>query len=410
LANSPASLEHVVASSGALVRLLVEPREELERIENTTYGATKNNPMRRDFNKQEKDVYQQICSSLDQAWNMVKTKTNDDASPPQGENKVPPTMLSGTTVQYLQKIEYRLGIFFRKMKPSSVHVPSSRRHFHAAVMGTLPLKNQNVSDKARFWLATLHSDGQDENTTLDTSAVSLNIDRCPEEYIISLYSSFASRFDELLVTKLSYQTPTILRRLVDGVVKNAPSSQPWAMRAADLGCGTGLSGLAFRPCVKEYIVGVDLSPEMIERARERGCYDELVVGDVECVFKDDSSESSSHNTFDLVLACDVFVYIGDLHSIFHSVAKALTPRKGIFCFSTEYLANDDPRLGNNKASSDRGYILHSCARFAHKQSYVEGLAKEFHFNILALKICPIRKNEGKDVIGMLVVLQKQSTK
>ena len=40
----------------------------------------------------------------------------------------------------------------------------------------------------------------------------------------------------------------------------------------DLGCGTGLAGVAFRPHV-DWLVGVDLSPKMIEEARRKALYD-----------------------------------------------------------------------------------------------------------------------------------------
>jgi SAM-dependent methyltransferase len=57
-------------------------------------------------------------------------------------------------------------------------------------------------------------------------------------------------------------------------------------RAADLGCGTGRAGTWFRAHGVREIHGVDLTPEMLERARARGVYQRLVlaeVGDVPCV-------------------------------------------------------------------------------------------------------------------------------
>ena len=48
----------------------------------------------------------------------------------------------------------------------------------------------------------------------------------------------------------------------------------------DLGCGTGLAGLAFQPLAAR-LDGVDLSPAMIEKARARGIYDHLDVADLE---------------------------------------------------------------------------------------------------------------------------------
>ena len=46
-------------------------------------------------------------------------------------------------------------------------------------------------------------------------------------------------------------------------------------RAADLGCGTGLMGPLLRSHVA-CLEGADLSAAMVERAREKGCYDRRV--------------------------------------------------------------------------------------------------------------------------------------
>ncbi len=76
----------------------------------------------------------------------------------------------------------------------------------------------------------------------------------------------------------------------------------------DLGCGTGLSGAAFRPVV-DWMEGVDLSPGMIEQARRKELYDKLDTGDL--------TESLDRHMradarFNLIVAADVFVYCADL--------------------------------------------------------------------------------------------------
>ena len=100
--------------------------------------------------------------------------------------------------------------------------------------------------------------------------------------------------------------------------------------------------------------------------------------------------------YDLVFACDVFVYIGDLESVFASTRRSLITG-GLFAFSTEFL--------EEAQGEEQGFMLHRSARFAHKRSYIETLAVKYAFNILAIKTRPIRKNEGKDVRGILVVLR-----
>ena len=74
--------------------------------------------------------------------------------------------------------------------------------------------------------------------------------------------------------------------------------------AVDLGCGSGLSGDQFRQSVR-HLTGVDLSPEMAKAARDRGCYDQIIVGDAECILQKDGIWD-----YDFVFACDLFAYIG----------------------------------------------------------------------------------------------------
>lgn len=274
------------------------------------------------------------------------------------------------------------------MNPPHTQQPRSRKHFTRC-------REQCTSNSelASFWLATLEvTEDCDGNGKHESNN---EITKCPVDYVVGLYSTFAQKFDQLLVDKLEYKTPTMLRELLDTLnIENGPVlgklKKKWRL-GVDLGCGTGLSGLAFRDVV-DSLIGVDLSEEMLEQARRRHIYKDLILGDVTCVFTGDGI------IYDFVIACDVFVYIGDLSEVFHAVATSMAP-SGLFCFSTEYLENSQ--------SCSRPFKLRSCARFAHKQSYIEDLAKEFGFKIMKLEVASIRKNEGKPVKGMLVVLRPE---
>jgi predicted TPR repeat methyltransferase len=203
--------------------------------------------------------------------------------------------------------------------------------------------------------------------------------------------------------------PDMLRTLVDSTV--GPRTYQSAL---DLGCGTGLSGLAFRSCVSACLRGADLSPEMVDTARQTrpGCYDELVVGDVlsqstyEAANRNDTDgdDHGSHRAsrWDLIYACDVFVYLGDLSPVFAMVSKHLGDDDGVFAFSTELLPNDS----DDEATEGPPYKLQSTGRFAHSVSYLNELAGTHHLCVRATTIRPIRKNAGRDILGCLVVLSK----
>jgi predicted TPR repeat methyltransferase len=342
---------HLIPRACFLVRLLVEPREdEAREVQGKIGGASRDHPSRRGLSPKENSLYSEITKAFEKAWALVD--------------------LSVDQKEFLSKHEYRIGLFFRKKLPSSIHQPRARRH-----LGTCQEQRTSNYDMASFWLATL----------VDEAGDAPCIAKCPANYIVGLYSTFAARFDELLVEKLNYQTPTKLRELMDTVV-DTTSSRTFE-QGLDLGCGTGLSGLAFSDVVNR-LTGVDLSPEMIERATETGCYEKLEVADVISVLHDNVI------LYDLVLACDVFCYIGDLSEVFTAVSKSLS-NTGFFCFSTEQL----------EESAENPYRLHACARFAHKRSYLEELSEKNGFQLMKLEISSIRKNQGQNVRGLLAVLK-----
>lgn len=127
-------------------------------------------------------------------------------------------------------------------------------------------------------------------------------DALPPAYIARLFDDYAPRFSNHLTVELGYRGPQILSEAVSTA---APRRR--FPRALDLGSGSGLAGAIFRSRVDE-LVGVDLSPAMIEEAKRTGLYDALQVGDVV-----DFLREQAPGVADLVLAADVFVYLGGSH-------------------------------------------------------------------------------------------------
>jgi predicted TPR repeat methyltransferase len=276
-----------------------------------------------------------------------------------------------------------------------------------------------------------HGPGDESDASVAGSASPTAVTRCPPHYVVGLYSTFAPRFDDLLVRGLGYRTPQILRDLVDRSLLAGGGPREFCS-GLDLGCGTGLSGMAFRDRVRGWWRGVDLSPEMLDVARRRGrrrnghggCYDELIVGDAtspSSYFRDNGDgsaaarPSSPIGTWDLVLACDVLVYLGDLEPVFALVASHLAPGRGAFALSTELLPHSGggghgpspaaPGAGG-PVRPPRDYRLQPTGRFAHSVPYLRRLASRFGLGIVATRICPLRRNGGRDVLGCLAVLER----
>ena len=222
-------------------------------------------------------------------------------------------------------------------------------------------------------------------------------------------SSRAIPRGEICPFQYQYNIPKLLRQsLVKALGKEDDEgfSVVWAERAVDLGCGSGQSGAEFRSCIG-HLMGVDLSPEMAKEAHERGCYDRIVVGDAECILHKDSEDDEQGREYDLVFACDLFAYIGDLRKMFCTVRKSLESKGGNFAFSAEIVNECDESKDDEV---DPGFVLQPCARFAHKCWYIRSLAQEFGFEILSFTGSTVlRQHSGKDVLGALVVLSLPAT-
>ena len=201
----------------------------------------------------------------------------------------------------------------------------------------------------------------------------------PAGYVRKLFDPYAQTFDEDLVGQLRYRVP---EQLLEAILSVAPGRQ---FDILDLGCGTGLCGEAFRS-VSKSMAGVDLSPAMIANADARGIYDRLITADL------DEAMRASENSFDLILAADVFIYVGDLCDVFASAGRALRSG-GLFAFSLE-------------RHEGEGFILHPKIRFAHSLSYIRALARTHRLSELRVREITVRKSGPDDVAGYVVVLQK----
>ena len=204
-------------------------------------------------------------------------------------------------------------------------------------------------------------------------------DRCIEQ----LYSRFAPFYDENMTGELDYCAPD---RLHDAVVATlATLGGHGRLNVLDLGCGTGLSGELWRARA-ERLVGVDLSPEMIIRARTRGVYDRLDTAEITRWLARETSDR-----FDLIIACDTLIYFGDLTQFVEPAATHLEPG-GLLGFTVERGGTHPFRL------SDSG-------RFAHHRDHVSGVTTAAGLTLLSLSETVVRFEYGEPVTGLIAVCQ-----
>ena len=207
-------------------------------------------------------------------------------------------------------------------------------------------------------------------------------EKAPDAYVRQLFDDYADGFDAALLEHLDYRAPALLAEALTREL----GADNRGLAIMDAGCGTGLAGLALRP-LAERLDGIDLSPAMVAKARERGIYHDLAEGDLVTML------AARPQHYHVVVAADVLVYLGALPPVMTAVRAACKPG-GLFAFTVE-------RAGAEVAD----YALGSKSRYAHAAAYVRSSAQDAGFTILRLdEVVPRREGEC-DVPGLLAVLK-----
>ncbi|MGF1577378.1 MAG: tetratricopeptide repeat protein [Cyanophyceae cyanobacterium] len=207
--------------------------------------------------------------------------------------------------------------------------------------------------------------------------------KTPPDWVSRLFDDYAPVFEAHSVRTLGYRGH---ERLVQAVTAVAGPNRTFS-NGLDLGCGTGLVGSLFRGRVKS-LVGVDLSARMIQQAHDKGIYDHL--------FQMDLLEflQRTEQSFDLILAGDVFIYIGDLSQSFAACAQSLTPG-GILAITTEQgLPEQDYTLGSKTG------------RYAHSPSYLCQLGASHGLQESCSELFTLRLEASQPVQGCVWCWQK----
>ena len=201
----------------------------------------------------------------------------------------------------------------------------------------------------------------------------------PGDTIRTLFDSYADHFEDHLVSKLAYDTPRLLHQLL-----LTHAGERRFARVADLGCGTGL--MAEYLANADEVVGIDLSPKMLDQARRKNRYARLVAADL-IEFLDNESES-----FDLFVAADVLVYMGTLDALFKAALARASPG-ALFAFSTESANQGD-------------WQLRPSGRYAHSPEFVRRCAEAAGWLVVAQESAQLRLESQAPVAGHIHFLAR----
>lgn len=139
-------------------------------------------------------------------------------------------------------------------------------------------------------------------------------DRHSDALVVDTYRAKAARWDdEVRRDGDSYFGPQLVARLLEGRIASGDG-----LAVLDLGCGTGACAEFLAPLASR-LVGVDLSPDMLEVARRKGGYTELVEAEIGRYLE------AADTPFDLVVAAGVLIVFSRLDGILARIAARLAP-------------------------------------------------------------------------------------
>ena len=212
-------------------------------------------------------------------------------------------------------------------------------------------------------------------------------ERASAGYVESIFDGYADSFEASLI-RLGYRVPGLVRRAVE---RHRPDGAPLGS-VLDLGCGTGLVGVALHDLLGvalhdllgASLVGVDLSRRMLDEARAKGIYTALLQQDLLAALED------GPGSFDLVCAADVFCYLGRLDAALALCARCLAA-DGLLIFSVE------------RGQDGAAFQLHRQGRYAHAPDLVRADLAAAGLAPLEIREEALRLDFGRPVEGLFVV-------
>ena len=202
-------------------------------------------------------------------------------------------------------------------------------------------------------------------------------DACPT-YVNNLFNNYALYYDQHVQGPLSYSLPHTIGRVLHQLHTEK------VKHTIDLGCGTGLCGAILRE-VSEHLTGVDISAKMLDQAKSKGIYDQLVEAELITFLQHNEQK------YELAVAGDVLPYFGALDPLFTAIHQRLSSG-GLFIFTHEI-------------SEQQPWQLQDSARFSHHPEYIKTLCVQEGFKLMFQENVVARQQNGQALHEMLYVVQ-----
>jgi predicted TPR repeat methyltransferase len=208
--------------------------------------------------------------------------------------------------------------------------------------------------------------------------------RASDACMRAVFGESADSFDERL-GKVEYVAPGLVAQALHEHVGSARRD----LEVLDAGCGTGLCG----PILRAYaarLTGIDLSPAMLAKVRERDIYDELIEGEITEFL------ATGEARYDLIACVDTLIYFGALGEPLERFGANMTPGAHLI-FTLEALE------GHAETGDVR---LTGSGRYAHTLAHVRAALGGATLELVSSSKAVLRLELGREVDGHIVVARK----
>ena len=253
-----------------------------------------------------------------------------------------------------------LGLFFNSfsLKPDSSQYALDIAETLTIMHRTQP---QQAAQTAQRWLEQYPDNifAQRINAAFNNQSTDTD-----SRYSQELFDVFASTYEQTM-SDIKYHLPHEMSQFIGDI----------SGTIVDLGCGTGLLGEQIKT-PHNYLIGVDISAQMLCQAKAKNIYDKLEQADI-IEYCDHLPPAS------FVTAADVLGYIGNPEKLF----RKIYPHS--FAFS---VAIDD---------KCRSHTLLPNGRYIYNKQYIHDTLSQCRYHNISSKDCILRTENGENVTGTI---------
>jgi len=257
---------------------------------------------------------------------------------------------------------------------------SSKIYFNLAEMF---LSIGDLNNSKKFFSKTIELDQNHEAANFKKKLLNGKFTgEFPINYLKNYFNDYAETFEKHLITNLHYSIPIVFSNIINDKYGINYSFK----KILDLGCGTGLCGNQIKNNYQS-LTGIDISMEMLKKAKEKSIYSELQCCDIINFL------TKTNEKYELIIAGDVLIYIGNLSELFRLCSNVMT-ENARFIFSIE-------------VEKTKNYSAKLTGRYSHNYNYIKKLTQQNNLMIEFSENTKIRKEKNNWVIGKVFSVLKK---